>query len=117
MRDFSYLPPHKRAGFHRLSISAVLITGCLLLLSSCNSMRGTANNVNSAFVHRAVLAANVDESLRAPGLAQLETLQPWVALMQQYNCDVRPYHQVLSRAQQSLRVGPTERAYHALLHT
>lgn len=118
MHDFLYLPTHKRADFQRLSISAVLITGCLLLLSSCNGMSGTAtttaNNVKSA---RVVLAAKVDASLRTQGLAQLETLQQWAALMQQYNGNASTYQQELISDQQALRVAQTESAYQAVLQT
>ncbi|HEX4715967.1 MAG TPA: hypothetical protein VH164_13665, partial [Ktedonobacteraceae bacterium] len=110
MHDFLYLPTHKRADFQRLSISAVLITGCLLLLSSCNGATTTANNVKSA---RVVLAAKVDASLRTQGLAQLETLQQWAALMQQYNGNASTYQQELISDQQALRVAQTESAYQA----
>jgi lipoprotein-anchoring transpeptidase ErfK/SrfK len=95
------------------SIALSLLLFCLLLLSACSG----STNSTSGPTTNTIQTPTVAPTLQKQGVAQLQTYQQWIALMQQYHGDVATYQQQYNSDQQALHSASNDTAYKTALHT
>src|SRR5581483_1171309 len=94
-----------------------LLLACTLLLNAC-SLGGQSNPPQATGNTPApVPSPTVSPSLQQQGMAQLQTFQQWISLMQQYGGNVSNYQQQYSGDQQALNAATSDSAYQTALTT
>lgn len=82
---------------------------CLLLLSACSTSANTTTDISTG--PTATPTPTIPTALKNQGTMQLQALQQWIALMQQYSGDVSTYQQQYTNDQQALQNAKTATAY------
>lgn len=101
---------------HLVVFTLIGLTLSLLLLSACGSLNNatTGTKANTSAI---IAVPTVDAALKSQGDSQLQTLQQWIALLQQYGGNVSSYQQQYDTDQQALRGATTNTTYKTALAT
>lgn len=109
MSYFSHSPGRTSLRPRWFSVTTLFLLGCILVFSSCSE---TDNTHNKPFAYR---TSSVSTLLQEQSKLQMETLQQWVALMQQYHGDTTSYQKDVLSDQKALHAAQTDSAYQQVL--
>ena len=89
---------------------------CIFLLSACSgAATGTTGTTTAANRPTPLPSPTIDRTLQNQGIAQLQTFQQWITLMQQYKGDITTYQQQYSSDQQALHAATSNTSYKSAL--
>lgn len=93
-----------------LTLSGLFL--CIFLLSACSGAATSNTSTTTADNRPTPLPSpTIDRTLQNQGIAQLQTLQQWISLTQQYKGDITTYQQQYTSDQQALQAATSNTAY------